>query len=262
MIKIIKICKNFNNKTFALHNLSLEINDRETLVLLGSSGSGKTTTLKLINRLIKPTAGLIEIDGRNIADKDLITLRRSMGYVFQNANLFPHMTVAENIAILLKLQKRPIKEQQSRVRELLELVNLDYRIYAERFPDELSGGQRQRVGVARALANNPRYLLMDEPFGALDAITRIELQNELIALKQKLQKTIVFVTHDINEAQRIGDRIAVLHKGCLEQIGTPNEIIHHPQSQFVSELITAGKNYQSSSSRGLTAGSRFPLSRE
>jgi osmoprotectant transport system ATP-binding protein len=243
MIKFIKVGKSFNSKTFALHNISLEISDGETLVLLGSSGSGKTTILKLINRLIKPTAGLIEIDGRNIADENLIKLRRSMGYVLQSIGLFPHMTVAENIAILLKLQKRSIKERQSRVRELLELVNLDYGLYAERFPDELSGGQGQRVGVARALANNPGYLLMDEPFGALDAITRMELQNELIALKQKLQKTIVFVTHDINEAQRIGDRIAVLHNGCLQQVGTPYEIINHPKSQFVSDLIAAGKNY-------------------
>ncbi len=244
MITLRKICKSFNNgDTFALRDLFLEIKDGETLVLLGSSGSGKTTTLKLINRLIEPTVGLIEIDGQDITKKNLIRLRRSMGYVFQNIGLFPHMTIAENIAILLRLERRPIEERRVRVRELLELVNLDFGLYAKRFPDELSGGQQQRVGVARALATNPKYLLMDEPFGALDAITRMELQNELLELKKRLGKTIVFVTHDINEALRIGDRIAILHKGCLEQIGLPQEIIKHPGSQFVHNLVAAGRDY-------------------
>lgn len=240
MIKLQNVAKTFNSgKTYAIKDLSLEIQDGETLVLLGSSGSGKTTTLKLINRLIDPTVGLIEVDGKDVTKQDLIKLRRSMGYVFQNIGLFPHMTIAENIAIVLRLEKKSHLEQRVRVRELLELVNLDPKLYAERFPDELSGGQQQRAGVARALAINPKYLLMDEPFGALDAITRTELQNELIQLKQQLNKTIVFVTHDINEALRIGDRIAVLHRGYLEQVGLAEEIIKKPNSQFVYDLFNS-----------------------
>jgi osmoprotectant transport system ATP-binding protein len=240
MIKLQNVAKTFNSgKTYAVKDLSLEIHDGETLVLLGSSGSGKTTTLKLINRLIEPTAGLIEVDGQDVTKQDLIKLRRSMGYVFQNIGLFPHMTIAENIAIVMRLEKMPVLKQKARVLELLELVNLDPKLYAERFPDELSGGQQQRVGVARALAINPQYLLMDEPFGALDAITRGELQNELIQLKQQLGKTIVFVTHDINEALRIGDRIAVIHRGFLEQVGLAEEIIKKPNSQFVYDLFNS-----------------------
>lgn len=239
MIRLRKVSKTFDNgKTYAIRNLSLQIEDGETLVLLGSSGSGKTTTLKLINLLIIPTTGIVEVDGKNVLEQDVIKLRRSIGYVFQHIGLFPHMTVAENIAIVLRLEKWPVKQRQKRVKELLELINLPYDLFQARLPNELSGGQQQRVGVARALASDPQYLLMDEPFAALDAVTRSELQDEMIKLKQKLHKTIVFVTHDINEALKLGDRIAVMHQGHLEQIGTGEELLAKPASGFVKDLIT------------------------
>jgi len=240
MIKIKNISKTFDNgKSFVVDNLSLEVQDGEILVLLGSSGSGKTTTLKLINRLIQPTSGVIEIDGQDIFAQDIIKLRRSIGYVFQHVGLFPHMTVSENISILLRLEKWSQRKQQARVRELMELVDLSYATFAQRYPDELSGGQQQRVGIIRALAIDPKYMLMDEPFAALDTITRQELQDELLRLKQKLQKTIVFVTHDINEALKLGDRIAVLHQGKLEQIGSRQQLLEQPATQFVRELFAA-----------------------
>lgn len=239
MIKISKISKTYNNyHSMTVNNVSFTVNEGETVALLGSSGSGKTTLLKMINRLIEATSGTIEIDNKNIKSYQTVELRRSIGYVFQQIGLFPHMTVEKNISIVLKLMNRSKKEQRNRVYELLEMVNLSPTQFANRYPDKLSGGQQQRVGVARALAADPKYLLMDEPFGAVDAIARDSLQEEMLRLNAKLHKTIIFVTHDLFEAFRIADRIAVLHKGNLEQIGTKQELIDNPASDFVHKLIT------------------------
>lgn len=238
MIKLRNVYKSYNNgETFIVSNLSLDIKSGEILVIVGPSGCGKTTTLKMLNRLISPTQGHIEIDGKPIESQDPIQLRRSMGYAFQGVGLFPHMTVAENISVVLKLQKKSLAERENRAHALLKLVGLEPDLYAERRISELSGGQMQRVGVARALANEPRYLLMDEPFGALDSITRKNLQNELIRLNKELKKTIVFVTHDIFEALRIADRIVIMQEGTIEQVGTPEEILNAPLTDFVRELF-------------------------
>ena len=208
MISLKHVSKTFDDgQHFAINNVSLDIHDGETLVLLGSSGCGKTTLLKLTNRLLDLTGGTIEVDGKDIAGRDPIALRRSIGYVFQGIGLFPHMTVEENVAMVLRLIGWSYQKRRERAHELLRIIGLDPETYAGRFPEELSGGQQQRVGVGRALAANPAYLLMDEPFGALDALTRDSLQQELLTLKLKLNKTIVFVTHDIFEALTLGDRI-------------------------------------------------------
>ncbi|ARG98672.1 glycine/betaine ABC transporter ATP-binding protein [Legionella micdadei] len=239
MIILHNVSRSFDRKeTYSVKNINLSIVDGETLILVGSSGSGKSTLLRLINHTLKPTSGSIEIDGKRIEEYPKVQLRRSMGFVFQNTGLFPHMTVAQNIAITMHLMKIPKKKRLERVNELLHLVNLDPEKYLNRYPDELSGGEQQRVGVARALATNPNYILMDEPFAALDAITRETLQNEIITLKRKLNKTIIFVTHDINEAFRLADRIAIMHEGCLEQVGTREEVLAHPATEFVSQLLS------------------------
>ena len=238
MISLKHVSKSFDDgQHFAINNVSLDIHEGETVVLLGSSGCGKTTLLKLTNRLIDLTGGTIEVDGKDIASQDPIALRRSIGYVFQGIGLFPHMTVEENVAMVPRLIGWPSQKRRERAHELLRIVGLDPDTYAGRFPEELSGGQQQRVGVGRALAADPAYLLMDEPFGALDALTRDTLQQELLTLKQRLNKTIVFVTHDIFEALTLGDRIAVLHGGHLQQIGTKEEILQNPATDFVRELF-------------------------
>jgi osmoprotectant transport system ATP-binding protein len=238
MIKLDRVSKSFDNgRTYAVRDVSLRVDSGELLVLLGSSGCGKTTTLKMINRLIEPTAGTIEVGGREVRAQDTIELRRSMGYVFQGIGLFPHMTVEQNISVVLRLLGRPQDERRDRARGLLELVGLPPEDFSPRYPSELSGGQQQRVGVARALAADPACLLMDEPFGALDAITRDGLQEELLRLKEKLLKTIVFVTHDIFEALRLADRVAVMHAGRLEQVGPPGKILRSPATEFVKELF-------------------------
>jgi len=238
VIRLSRVSKSFDGgRTYAVHDLSLEIHDGETLVMLGSSGCGKTTTLKMINRLVEPTSGTIEVDGDDISQRDPVQWRRSVGYVFQGIGLFPHMTVQENVAIVLRLLDWPKANQLRRVAELLELVGIDPDEFGHRLPDQLSGGQQQRIGVARALAAGPKYLLMDEPFGALDAMTRDALQQEILSLKQRLRKTIVFVTHDIFEALTIGDRIAVLHEGELQQVGTSEEVVGRPATPFVRKLF-------------------------
>ena len=238
MISIKHVSKSFDcGQHVAVDDISFDVREGETLVLLGSSGCGKTTLLKLTNRLIEPTSGTIEVDGDNIAEQDPISLRRKIGYVFQGIGLFPHMTVEENVAMVPRLLGWPRRRRRERARELLRTVGLDPETYAGRFPEELSGGQQQRVGVGRALAADPDYLLMDEPFGALDALTRDTLQQELLAVKKRLKKTIVFVTHDIFEALALGDRIAILHSGRLDQIGTREEILKNPSTDFVRELF-------------------------
>ena len=238
MIRFEQVSKSFDGgASFAVRDVSLEVRQGETLVLLGSSGCGKTTLLRLTNRLLDPTSGRIVLGGEDIATQDPIALRRKIGYVFQGIGLFPHMTVAENIAIVPRLLGWPAARQRDRAHDLLEVVGLEPDRYRDRFPDELSGGQQQRVGVARALAADPAYLLMDEPFGALDALTRDVLQQELIGIRERIHKTIVFVTHDIFEALALGDRIAVLHAGRLEQVGTREEILRRPATEFVRELF-------------------------
>ena len=239
MIVLDSVSKSFDGgSTYAVADLSLRVQEGSTLVLLGSSGCGKTTTLKMINRLIEPSAGRIEIDGRDAAQQDPIQLRRAVGYVCQGIGLLPHMTVRDNVEIVPRLLGWPRRRRRARALELIEMVGLDSSQYADRYPPELSGGQQQRVGVARALAANPAYLLMDEPFGALDAVTRDSLQQELLALRTRLNKTIVFVTHDVLEAMTLADEIAVLHQGRLEQIGSTRELLQNPATDFVRDLFS------------------------
>lgn len=238
MIELLNVSKRFANATsLALENVTLRVEAGETMVLLGSSGSGKTTALKLVNRLIEPTAGSVRIDGSEVADSDVYELRRSIGYVFQGIGLFPNLTVRQNVSVVPRLAGWRADRIRDRTEELLDMVGLPASELGERYPDQLSGGQAQRVGVARALAADPDYLLMDEPFGALDAVTRTRLQSELLELKSRLGKTIVFVTHDLFEALRLGDRIAVLHEGRLEQVGAGATLRRAPRTPFVRELF-------------------------
>ncbi len=241
MIKLIEINKYFASDVHAIKDLSLNVLGGETLVLLGSSGCGKTTILKMINRIIEPSSGTILIEGKNILEQDPIEVRRSIGYVIQEIGLFPHMNIEDNVSVVLKLKDWPKEERTRRANEVLALVGLDPEQFRHRYPDELSGGQQQRVGVARALAANPSLLLMDEPFSAVDAVTREILQQELLKLKKQLNKTIVFVTHDIFEAFTLADRIAILHEGQLEQVGTKEEIISSPETEFVEKLLMKPK---------------------
>ena len=208
-----------------LHDLNLEVQSGETLILLGRSGSGKTTTLKLINHLLTPSSGEILVEARSTSEWDVIRLRRRIGYVIQEVGLLPHFTVERNIGLVPKIENWPADRIQARVLELLQLVGLDAEI-ASRYPRELSGGQRQRVGVARALAADPPILLMDEPFGALDLITRAELQHEFLELQKSLRKTVVFVTHDLREALLLGTRIALMEAGRLVTVHTPEEFLN------------------------------------
>lgn len=227
-------------------DLSFTVQEGEFVTILGSSGSGKTTLLKMVNGLLKPSAGEILIGGKKLADQDLVNLRRHIGYVVQQIGLFPHMTIAQNIGVVPKMLNWPHEKIVSRVTELLQLAQLDPDSFADRYPSQLSGGQQQRVGVARALATNPPYVLFDEPFGALDALTRLELQREIKRIHDSLaNKTFLFVTHDINEALFLGQRVMVMHDGQIEQFATPEEVVTHPATAFVKELLgTVQQNEQ------------------
>ncbi|MGZ3624826.1 MAG: ABC transporter ATP-binding protein [Ktedonobacteraceae bacterium] len=224
----------------AVDAVTFEVTEGTTCMLVGTSGSGKTTLLRMVNRLIEPTSGQIIIDDKNILEENPILLRRRIGYVIQQVGLFPHMNIAENIRVTAEIAGGWSKEQLAeRVDELLELVGLPPAEYRKRFPRQLSGGQQQRVGLARALATDPAILLMDEPFGALDAITRARMQDELVRIQQDVQKTILFVSHDIEEAFKLGDMIAVLHDGQLMQLGTPVELLAKPSNEYVRKLVGA-----------------------
>lgn len=215
----------------------MKIEKGKITVIIGSSGCGKTTTLKMINKLIISTSGKIYIDGEDISQKDTIKLRRNIGYVIQQTGLFPHMTVKENIELIAKIENIDKNKMNMRTRELMKMINLDYEKFSERYPLELSGGQQQRVGVARAFALDPAIILMDEPFSAVDPISRRQLQDELIAIQKKLEKTIVFVTHDIQEAVKIADKICLLNNGEIMQYDTPENIIKNPKNDFVRKFV-------------------------
>lgn len=237
MIKLENVGKTYPDGTVAVKNLSLEITKGEFCVFLGPSGCGKTTCMKMINRLIPLTSGKIYIDGVDITQQNPVDLRRDIGYAIQNIGLFPHLTVCENIGTVPMLKKWPKERRRKRAEELLALVGMEPKTYIDKYPSELSGGQQQRVGVARCLGADPPILLMDEPFGAIDPITRSRLQDEFLKIQGKLKKTIAFVTHDINEAIKMGDRIALMRKGTLVQYGEPSELLYSPENEFVQDFV-------------------------
>lgn len=229
--------KTYDDGFQALKKLNAEFKSGEITVLIGPSGCGKTTTMKMINRLITPSKGTIRINGEDISRLDPVRLRRKIGYVIQNIGLFPHMTIAQNVGIVPKLQKWDKNRIARKVDELLQMVGLDPDIYRDRYPSELSGGQQQRVGVIRALAADQDIILMDEPFSALDPISREQLQDELVRLQEELKKTIVFVTHDMDEAIKIANTIVIMKDGQIVQTGTPDQILRHPANEFVRQFI-------------------------
>ncbi|WP_117169556.1 ABC transporter ATP-binding protein [Paraliobacillus sediminis] len=237
MIEFDQVTKEFPDGTKAVKDFSLTIKEGELLTLIGPSGCGKTTTLKMINRLVKETAGTIKIAGKDISTYDLHQLRWNTGYVIQQIALFPHLTIAENIAIVPEMKKWKKDSILSRTEELLNMVGLDPNQFMNRMPHELSGGQQQRIGVVRALAADPDVILMDEPFSALDPISREQLQLDIQSLQRKIKKTIVFVTHDMDEALTISDRICLMKDGKIIQIGTPEQLILHPANDFAKEFI-------------------------
>ncbi|MFU0825628.1 ABC transporter ATP-binding protein [Clostridium sp.] len=239
MIELRKVKKAFKNVEI-LKEIDLTINKGELVVLIGPSGCGKTTTLKMLNKLIKPTSGQILINGEDISKKDTIELRRNIGYVIQQTGLFPHMTVGDNIGLVPYLKGWSDEDIRKRIEELLQMVGMDPEKYIDRYPRELSGGQQQRIGVARAFATDPDIILMDEPFSALDPITRNQLQDELFSLQEKLKKTIVFVTHDMDEALKLGDRICIMKDGMVLQYDTPENILRNPANEFVEDFV--GRN--------------------
>ncbi len=238
MIRLQGVSKKYADGSLAVDNLSLDIPRGQVTVLIGPSGCGKTTTLKMINRLVEPTAGSIEVGGEDIMSTDAVQLRRHLGYVIQQSGLFPHRNVNDNVATVLRLLRWNRERRRARVAEMLELVGLDPAVFGERYPHQLSGGQRQRVGVARALAADPPVLLMDEPFGAVDPVQRGRLQQEFRKLQDELQKTVVFVTHDIEEAVRLGDKMAVLQEGGrLAQFDPPAWVLGDPSTEFVADFV-------------------------
>jgi osmoprotectant transport system ATP-binding protein len=254
MIEFRSVSKVFPDGTVAVDDFSLVIPSRKTTVFVGSSGSGKTTLLRMINRMVDVTAGTIEIDGEDTSTLEPVTLRRRIGYVMQNSGLLPHFTVIDNVATVPMISGVPRRTARQRALQLLDTVGLD-RSLAGRYPSQLSGGQQQRVGVARGLAANPNILLMDEPFGAVDPIVRSELQQELIRLQRELDKTVVFVTHDIDEAFLLGDQVVILEAGGkIAQVGSPTEIISEPANSFVEDFIGVRKGKRALSIRKTARG--------
>ncbi|MEH7662408.1 osmoprotectant ABC transporter ATP-binding protein OpuCA, partial [Bacillus velezensis] len=244
MLRLENVSKVYKGGKKAVNSIDLNIEKGEFICFIGPSGCGKTTTMKMINRLIEPSSGKIFIDGENIMEQDPVELRRKIGYVIQQIGLFPHMTIQQNISLVPKLLKWPEQKRKERARELLKLVDMGPE-YLDRYPHELSGGQQQRIGVLRALAAEPPLILMDEPFGALDPITRDSLQEEFKKLQRTLNKTIVFVTHDMDEAIKLADRIVILKAGEIVQAGTPDDILRNPANEFVEEFIGKERLLQS-----------------
>ncbi|MFW5434008.1 ABC transporter ATP-binding protein [Paenibacillus apiarius] len=237
MIEFQRVKKVYDDGFQALKEINLEFKKGELTVLIGPSGCGKSTTMKMINRLMTPSSGKILINGKNVSEQNPVELRRNIGYVIQNIGLFPHMTIGKNVAVVPHLKKWDKAKVDQRVDELLRLVNLEPEVYRDRYPSELSGGQQQRIGVARAFAADPDVILMDEPFSALDPISREQLQDELIRLQEELNKTIVFVTHDMDEAIKIADTIVLMKDGEVIQTGSPERILRHPANDFVRAFI-------------------------
>jgi osmoprotectant transport system ATP-binding protein len=245
VIEFRSVEKRFDDGTVAVDDFTLEIPSHQTTVLVGSSGCGKTTLLRMVNRMVDPSGGSVRIDGVDVATTEPVKLRRGIGYVMQNSGLMPHRTVIDNIATVPRLNGASRRDAHSRAVELMDTVGLD-RSMANRYPAQLSGGQQQRVGVARGLAVDPNILLMDEPFGAVDPIVRAELQQELLRLQRELGKTVVFVTHDIDEAFLLGDQVVILEKGArIAQVGSPAQIVANPASDFVASFIGADRGRRS-----------------
>ena len=242
-VRLQQVTKKYE-ELFAVEQLDLDLQGGELLILIGPSGSGKTTTLRMINRLIEPDDGIITINDHDIMEFDSVRLRRNIGYVIQDIGLFPHMTIKENIGLVPRLEGWSDQKISDRVKHLLDFVSLIPESFMDRYPGQLSGGQQQRVGLARALAMDPPLLLMDEPFGALDPILRKQLQDEFNVIKQEIGRTILFVTHDIDEAFKLGDRIGIMSDARLIQIGTPEELILHPENELVSDIVDAKRKFK------------------
>jgi osmoprotectant transport system ATP-binding protein len=244
-IEFTNVCKKYNPfENYVVDHVNLSIKEGEFITVLGSSGSGKTTLLKMINRLYEPSEGTITLFGEDIATVDPVQLRRRIGYVIQQVGLFPHMTIAQNIATVPKLLKWSKPTIEARVDKLLALVGLEPQQFKNRYPSQLSGGQQQRVGLARALAVDPMIMLLDEPFGAIDAINRLNLQDELLRIHGGFKKTFLLVTHDINEALKLGTRVIIMNEGKVSQFDTPRNIVQNPADEFVSSLIHSSREQE------------------
>ncbi|MFN8169394.1 MAG: ATP-binding cassette domain-containing protein [Candidatus Nanopelagicales bacterium] len=260
MIRLERVSKQYADGTVAVHELTLEVRPGEVCVLVGPSGCGKTTTMRMVNRLVEPSSGRIHVGGQDVTDVDPVQLRRQIGYVIQQVGLFPHLTVRRNVATVPELLGWSKARTAARVDELLELVGLDPALHGDRYPHQLSGGQRQRVGVARALAADPPVLLMDEPFGAVDPIARDRLQDEFLRLQEAVRKTVVFVTHDVDEAVRLGDRIAVMREGgWLEQYAAPEQLLAEPASDFVASFVGSDRTIKRLAVTSIGLGTLEPV---